>query len=863
MPGTSGRLALRWGCGESAGGVRPRALPGGERPALKLGCRLVAAALLGFVSACGGGGGTGESMAPEPPELGLATLLPLDAGNRWVYAREPRGNADIVVEAVGPSSSGGRAGTLVRTLHYDALDQEAVASVETQLMSASTAAIVQLPLSSGDPLTVAIGAFDVLRGPVRIGDRFQQVDQVVTTVDLDGDGIPDRTRITSNVEILARETVTVPAGRFDDALKVRTTIVQGATASTTGRSLRIEATDDTWFAAGVGIVRSRIDVVVDGQPYSSSERALKAFGLADRRSESTPPGVLSVEPAGDSQARITPTLIEIRVDERLDVYSLPERLLLRDSRGVAIPGRTSQFRDIVNGGYLVRFEPGTAPWPSGDYTLTLSADTIDMLGNRLGADFVNHYRIDSDAPRLASSMPGPGATDTPIDAVIELRFDEPIRFLGGGYGPASGLELRKLGTDYTVQASLEVGEDSIRIAPALALGRGTSYELSLASWALSDQPGNPLAQTLLLQFTTDPGWYGPAQPAIMRSAGTLLVDIDADGRVDIWGWADLPGGSIQARELVTMRQMPDGTLSPTVNTGIVLNRPCHVVRRMAEGDMNGDGRIDLVVADGCNVSLLLQRADGSLEPGLRTVVPGASGDLRVADVDGDGRDDIVLHAASTPTSLGFHLWLQMADGSFMRQEVFVAVGNTPQLRAFELADVDGNGLLDLVTLATDGDPFVYRYGVALQQAGGGFAAAQTLPAVAGNALGVADIDGDGRADIFGAGRRLGTDLVQWVRLGATGSLEQVVLMPVLGSADHIAFADADGDGRIDVLVAHGDGSGLGVLRQTAGGALEDEASYDEGNADLSAGLRIGDLNGDGQADVLFGDHWLPSLAGRP
>jgi hypothetical protein len=823
-------------------------------------CIPFVAGLACLLAACGGGGG-GASTAPTPPEVSLQTLLPLDAGNRWVYAREPVGNADIVVEAVGPDTANGSSGVVVRTLHYDGLDQQAVASVETTLMVASATAIRQVPLAGTDPLSTAIGAIDLLRGPISVGDRFEQFDEVITTLDLDGDGVPDPTRITASVEILAREAVSVPAGQFDDALKVRTVLVQSATASSTGRALRIEGTDDTWFAPGVGIVRNRIDIRVDGQPYSSVQRSLKAYGLADRRTESVPPQVMSVEPAGSGPARVTPRYIEIRVDERVDVFSLPDRLLLRDAQGQTIPGQVRQIVDPAGDGYRLYFEPVVSPLPSGEYTLTLSADTIDMVGNRLGADVVARYTIDSDAPRLASSVPGANATGVSIDASIELRFDEAIRYLGGD--GALGVVLGRQGTDETLGASITIGEDTIRIDPSLALERGTTYELTLETWTLADRPGNAAAQPVRLSFTTDPGWYGHPEPAFTESFDTVLADIDGDGRLDIAAWTNSLSGSTGALELVTRRQMPDGSLSAPVRSGILLERPCHIVRSMAAGDMNADGRIDLVVSDGCNVSVVLQRADGTLEAVRRTVVPGRYDDMRVADMDGDGRDDIVLHALNLPTSLGIHLWRQISDGSFSQQEIDVTAGNTPQLQAFDLADVDGNGLLDLVIVATDGDPFVYRYSVVLQDTGGRFGTVLSRLADAGPYLGVADIDGDGRADIFGAGGGDSTGRLEWVRLGTNGSLEKVTLIPVSDTPQSIAFADADGDGRIDVLVAHSGGGGLGVLRQSASGALEVEQIYDEGNANLGTDLATGDLNGDGRTDVLFGNFWLPSLGERP
>src|SRR4029079_2170241 len=71
----------------------------------------------------------------------------------------------------------------------------------------------------------------------------------------------------------------------------------------------------------------------------------------------------------------------------------------------------------------------------------------------------------------------------------------------------------------------------------------------------------------------------------------------------------------------------------------------------------------------------------------------------------------------------------------------------------------------------------------------------------------------------------------------------------------IVLADVDGDGRKDVLVAHGGWSRLGVFRQFPAGGLFNEELYQIGSASQfqPQALAIGDINGDGRPDAVIAD----------
>ncbi len=164
------------------------------------------------------------------------------------------------------------------------------------------------------------------------------------------------------------------------------------------------------------------------------------------------------------------------------------------------------------------------------------------------------------------------------------------------------------------------------------------------------------------------------------------------------------------------------------------------------GDVNGDGRLDVLTANGYfgsnsgDVSVVLGNGDGTFQAQQRFAVGGSPTSVAVADVNGDGRLDLVT-ADGSYYSGGVSVLLGNGDGTFQAEQRF-AVGAGPSSVA--VADVNGDRRLDVLTANS------YTNDVSvLLGAGDGTFQAQPRFAVGAGPLSVAvgDVNEDGWLDV--------------------------------------------------------------------------------------------------------------------
>ncbi|KAL8646858.1 MAG: hypothetical protein Q9210_005893, partial [Variospora velana] len=378
-----------------------------------------------------------------------------------------------------------------------------------------------------------------------------------------------------------------------------------------------------------------------------------------------------------------------------------------------------------------------------------------------------------------------------------------------------------------------------------------------------------LPEAYFNQYTPSGGfrWDGPHQIS-NGVAGTnrdsiYFMDVDGNGRDDMI--VKRPNGELHAmlnfgkpKNIRNIDWHDVGQIAPSIGTG-----------NIAFADLNNDGRDDIVAfnGDGSMYSFLNIRG---LEAGrpmwvrqdeIKGTEDWAPADLRISDVTGDGKADYIH---MDPQNGGFDLFVN--DGT---ADVNVVGDGT------WLADMDGDGLDDRVWITEDGRISVWLNGQANAQAPFGwdwFAQNNKQPVVSGiNAereqYRLADIDGDGKADLVVIELKTGA-ISAWINKGpdTDASPQGWVWAPVgqigvsVANAANAHFADVTGDGKAD-LIWLDEASMLTIYRND----YDSQAHHwswpksTETPIDLRIqnpkDIRFADIDGDQKADAIVIHPW--------
>lgn len=259
---------------------------------------------------------------------------------------------------------------------------------------------------------------------------------------------------------------------------------------------------------------------------------------------------------------------------------------------------------------------------------------------------------------------------------------------------------------------------------------------------------------------------------------------------------------------------------------------------LAAGDLNGDGAPDLLVGMPEDGTSVLLNHDGVFAHGGSGTYE-CTGSVALGDMDGDGIQDAAVIIWHRPWASYAHGYVALGrgDGTFEpRQEMDVPLST----RTLVLSDVDGDGVLDAVTLADDTVSVEYGNG-------DGTMGRRADCRVEGgsSSIAVGDLNGDGIADVV---LTPGSSPVVTVLLGVrSGGFVRLGDYTSVAPGACIALSDIDGDGHLDAVV--GGGPWFSILRGVGDGSLRLPVLI--ATAPKGAGsLAIGDFDGDGRPDIL-------------
>jgi len=237
-------------------------------------------------------------------------------------------------------------------------------------------------------------------------------------------------------------------------------------------------------------------------------------------------------------------------------------------------------------------------------------------------------------------------------------------------------------------------------------------------------------------------------------------------------------------------------------------------------DYDGDGRRDLIVAEfGWRTTGALRILDGAAEEtgggeaaSGETVLDARHGvlDVRVADLDADGRDDVVAAFAQEHETVD--AWFAMGDGKYEHRELFRGEDPSWGSSGFDLADMDGDGDLDI--LHANGDTMdtglarpEHGIRILFNEGQRRFRSGEIARMPGVSQATPADLDGDGDLDVVAAALHPGAaaeapgtfDSLLWVEQAEGGEWRTHSIERDRCQSASLALADVDGDGRPDIV----------------------------------------------------------------
>jgi hypothetical protein len=266
----------------------------------------------------------------------------------------------------------------------------------------------------------------------------------------------------------------------------------------------------------------------------------------------------------------------------------------------------------------------------------------------------------------------------------------------------------------------------------------------------------------------------------------------------------------------------------------------------AVGDFNGDGKLDLAVANegSNNVSILLGKSDGTFQAAVDYGAGSNPSSVAVGDFRDDGKLDLVV---ANDGSDNVSILLGNGDGTF-QAAVNYGVGSAPTSVA--VGDFNGDGKLDLAVV----NELSNNFSILLGNGDGTFQAAVNYGAgLSLFSVAVGDFNGDGKLDLAVASG--GSDYVSVLLGNGDGTFKTAVQYVAGLEPISVAVADFNGDGKLDLAVANYESNNVSILLGKGDGTFQAAVDYGIGTENYPAtpgSVAVGDFNGDGKLDLVVG-----------
>jgi hypothetical protein len=358
--------------------------------------------------------------------------------------------------------------------------------------------------------------------------------------------------------------------------------------------------------------------------------------------------------------------------------------------------------------------------------------------------------------------------------------------------------------------------------------------------------------------------YAPEQgPFVMNAIPGFLVgtesdppwiavaDVNGDGFADVIMPNDVPNGS---GGIAILDGRSDGSLaSPTIISMVTPSA-------LLVGDVDGDGIADLVCITqvGTNSAVTVFHGDGhgNFQQTTSSQVPylGGPGTEYLADLDGDGLLDLVLSGQNGSATASNIEWLRNTGGGNFPAAVTLATMNAATY--FSIGDLNGDGKPDIVysTQNSQSGPFVVY--TLLNQGSGQFSDSPTpgLNGI-GGLTNVIDFNLDGIPDLVVQVVQPNTLLQLYSFKGnGDGSFQQVSSVTISPPGVYqLVVGDFDHDGYPDLVGTDGETEPSHILYLFGNG--KGDFTPQQVVGPMGVAIAGGDINGDGLPDVAVADRF--------
>jgi hypothetical protein len=317
-------------------------------------------------------------------------------------------------------------------------------------------------------------------------------------------------------------------------------------------------------------------------------------------------------------------------------------------------------------------------------------------------------------------------------------------------------------------------------------------------------------------------------------------DLNNDGIADL-ATVYLSDPTDVTRSVAVLLGKGDGTFAAAKTMNIGYLDPRDVVA----GDINGDGKLDLVTLDTNSLSVFLGNGDGTLRAPLNLSLPKdqSIGPMALGDFNGDGKSDVVV-AGYISSGGGYphghfkntyyvNVLLGSADGSL------VAKSTNEVSEFYTVAAGEFNGDHKLDVLAGGSCLLLGKGDGTLQKP------ALVSDTVSGRPV-VGDFNGDGKFDFVTYDSTVGNVFIN----NGNGSFRLLGTIKLnRGLEDAVAAGDFNGDGKLDLAVANSSSGSVSVQLGNGDGTFQAARSFAAGPE--MSDLAVADFNRDGWLDLAL------------